>query len=61
MLYYTKPDSHIADICYYHGVSSHAYFDGFQIVAVSFISEASFPFCCFVFDMNQLKVKFADQ
>ena len=26
-----------------------AYFDGFQIVAVSCIAEFSFPFCCFVF------------
>ena len=30
---------------------SHAYFDGYQIVAVSFIAEFSFQFCCFVFDI----------
>ena len=37
----------------------HAYFDGFQIVAVSFIAEFSFRFCCFVFDVKQLfKVRF---
>ena len=36
-----------------------AYFDGFQIVAASFIAEFSFRFCCFVFDVKQLlKVKF---
>ena len=33
---------------------------GFQSVAVYFIAEFSFRFCCFVFDINQLKVKFAD-
>ena len=32
-----------------------AYFDSFQIVAVSFIAEFSYPFCCFVFDINQFK------
>ena len=31
-----------------------AYFDGFQIVAVSLIAELSFRFCCFVFDVKQL-------
>ena len=36
-----------------------AYFDGFQIVAASFIAEFTFCFCCFVFDVKQsLKVKF---
>ena len=35
------------------------YFDDFQIVAVSFIAEFSFWFCCFVFYVKQLlKVKF---
>ena len=43
---------------YWHGVT-RAYLDGFQIVAVSFIGEFSLRFCCFVFDLNQLKVKFA--
>ena len=33
------------------------YDDSFQIVAVSSIAEFSFPFCCFVFDINQLKLK----
>ena len=33
---------------YQHGVSRCAYFDGYQIVAVSFIAEFSFPFCCVV-------------
>ena len=28
--------------------SHRAYFDGFQIVAVSYIAEFSFRFCCFV-------------
>ena len=38
--------------------SHSAYFDGFQIVTVSFI-KFSFPFRCFVFDIKQLlKVKF---
>ena len=37
-----------------------AYFDGLQIVALSFIAEISFRFCCFVFDVNLLKVKFAN-
>ena len=32
------------------------YDDSFQIVAVSSIAEFSFPFCCFVFDINQLKL-----
>ena len=31
-----------------------AYFDGFQIAAVSLIAEFSFRFCCFVFDVKQL-------
>ena len=44
---------------YEHGVLRRAYFDGFQSVAVSFIAEFSFPLCCFVFDINRLKVKFA--
>ena len=47
-----------SSVDYKHGVSRCAFFDGFQIVAVSFIAEFSFPFCCFVFDMNQFKVKF---
>ena len=35
------------------------YFDDFQIVAVSFIAEFSFWFCCFVFYVKQsLKIKF---
>ena len=47
------------EICRYkHGVSRCANFDGFQIVAGSFSSVSSFPFYCFVFDINQLKVKF---
>ena len=38
-----------------------AYFDGFQIVAVSFMVEFSFRFGCFVFDVKQLlKVKFVE-
>ena len=32
----------------------------FKSVAVSFIAEFSFPFCCFVFYINEMKVKFAD-
>ena len=36
-----------------------AYYDGLQIVAVSFVASFSFRFRCFVFDVNQLKVKFA--
>ena len=40
-------------------ISTRAYFDGFQIVAVSFIAEFSFRFCIFVIDVKQLlKVKF---
>ena len=36
-----------------------AYFDGFQIVAVSFIAEVKFRICCFVYVVKQLlKVKF---
>ena len=36
----------------YHGIM-RAYFDGFQIAAVSVIAaEFFFPFCCFVFDIN---------
>ena len=31
-----------------------SYFGGFQIVAVSFIPEFSFQFCCIVFDVKQL-------
>ena len=34
--------------------SRSAYFGGFQIVAVSFIAEFSYRFCCFVFDVKQL-------
>ena len=34
-----------------------AYFDGFQIVAVSFSAEFSFSFCCFVFDVEQRQRK----
>ena len=34
-----------------------AYFDGFQIVAVSFSAEFSFSFCCFVFDVKQRNLK----
>ena len=41
-------------------LARRAYFDGFEIVPVSFITEFSFPFCCFVFDINQLNVKFVD-
>ena len=37
------------------GVSRRAYFDGFQIVALSFIAEFSFPLCCFVFDINKFR------
>ena len=43
-----------------HSVDEIDYFDGFQIVAVFFIAEFSFRFCCVVFDAKQLlKVKFA--
>ena len=38
-----------------------AYFGGLQIVAVSFVASFSFRFRCFIFDLNQLKVKFADK
>ena len=37
-------------------LASRVYCDGFQIVAVSFIAEFSYQFCCFVFDINQLKL-----
>ena len=30
------------------------FFDGFQIVPVTFIAEFSFRFCCFVFYVKQL-------
>ena len=43
-----------------HDTPCSAYFDGFKIIAVSFITKFSFLFCCLVFDINQLKVKFAD-
>ena len=49
------------EICRYkHGVLRCANFDGFQIAAGSFSSVSPFLFCCFVFDINQLKVKFVD-
>ena len=34
-----------------------SYFDIFQIVTVSFIAEFYSMFCCFVFRINQLKIK----
>ena len=34
-------------------------FDGFQIVSVSIIAKFFFQFCCFVYDVNHFKVKFA--
>ena len=36
------------------GGSRRAYFGGFRIVAVSFIAEFSFRFCCFAFEVKQL-------
>ena len=40
-------------------IVARAYFDGFQIVVVSFIAEFFFRLCYFVFDVKQLlKVKF---
>ena len=44
-----------------HTLTIFAYFDGFHIVAVSFIAEFSFPFCYCFFYINQFKVKFADR
>ena len=35
-------------------ISRRAYFDGFQILAVSTIATFSVRFCCFVFDVKQL-------
>ena len=53
MMSYTQ---HIA----FHMISTayHAYFDGFQIVAVSFITEFSFRFSCFILTSKSLKVQF---
>ena len=36
------------------GSRRHAYFDGFQIIAVSTIAKFSIRFCCFVFNVKQL-------
>ena len=38
-------------------VAAHAVL---ALMAVSLIAKNSFPFGCFVFDINQLKVKFVD-
>ena len=39
---------------------STAYHAVLTLMAVSLIAKISFPFGCFVFDINELKVKFVD-
>ena len=40
-------------------IISSAYHAVHTLMAVSFIAKFSFPFGCFVFDIKQLKLKFA--